>query len=281
MSDAGTNRGNFCYRHPDRQSFVLCQRCGRTICPECQTQAAVGVHCPECVSEARASAPKTKSRVLSTIRRPGDRPIVTYSIIAVTVVMFLLQQVTGGALTRTLLYAPVLTVYDPAYQPWRMITSMFAHASFFHLLFNMFSLYIFGPILERALGRGRFIALYFLAGFGGSVAVLLLAPTSSVLGASGAIFGLMGAFFVIQRSLGGNNPSLLIIIGLNLAIPFILPGSNISWQAHVGGLIVGATVAFIYTKTRNRRQKFQQIGLLVLVAVALIAAIAAGVALLR
>jgi len=266
MTDSSGTSGNTCYRHPDRQSFVLCQRCGRTICPACQTQAAVGVHCPECVNEARASAPRTKSRARTAFRSSSDQPVITYSIIAVTVLVYLLQWVSGNALTREIIYAPYLTVVEP----WRMFTSIFAHASPVHLLFNMFSLYIFGPVLERALGRARFVVLYLLAGFGGSVAVLLLAPMTNVLGASGAIFGLMGAFFIIQRSFGGTNRSLLIIIGLNLVFPFLV-GGNISWQAHVGGLIAGGLAALIYTKTRNRRQKNQQILLLVGLAAALVA----------
>ncbi len=266
MTDSSGASGNTCYRHPDRQSFVLCQRCGRTICPACQTQAAVGVHCPECVNEARASAPRTKSRARTAFRSSSDQPVITYSIIAVTVLVYLLQWISGGAVTSQIIYAPFLTVVEP----WRMITSIFAHASPVHLLFNMFSLYIFGPVLEHALGRARFVVLYLLAGFGGSVAVLLLAPMTNVLGASGAIFGLMGAFFIIQRSFGGTNRSLLIIIGLNLVFPFLV-GGNISWQAHVGGLIAGGLAALIYTKTRNRRQKNQQILLLVGLAAALVA----------
>jgi membrane associated rhomboid family serine protease len=268
MTDSSGTSGSTCYRHPDRQSFVLCQRCGRTVCPACQTQAAVGVHCPECVNEARASAPRTKSRVRTAFRSSSDQPVVTYSLIAVTALVYLLQVISGGAVTREIVYAPFLTIVEP----WRMITSIFAHASIFHLAFNMFSLYIFGPVLERALGRARFSVLYLLAGFGGSVAVLLLAPGNNVLGASGAIFGLMGAFFVIQRSFGGTNRSLLVIIGLNLVFPFIV-GGNVSWQAHLGGLIVGGLAALVYTKTRNRRQKNQQILLLVGLALALVALI--------
>jgi membrane associated rhomboid family serine protease len=272
MSESTGSAGNFCYRHPDRQSFVLCQRCGRTICPECQTQAAVGVHCPECVRESRASAPKTKSRLRMAIRPGSGRPVVTLTLIGLSVVVFLLQLVTGGTsgtVSRALLYYPFGTIVEP----WRMITSVFAHGSIFHLAFNMYTLYIFGQMLEDALGRARFLTLYLLAGFGGSVAVLLLAPGSSVLGASGAIFGLMGAFVVIQRGFGGTNRSLLVILGLNLVFPFLIPGSNISWQAHVGGLIVGGVLGLIFLKTRARRQRALQIGSIVAVGVALVALI--------
>jgi len=151
------------------------------------------------------------------------------------------------------------------------------HGSIWHLLFNMYSLFIFGPIIEHLVGRVRFLALYLLAAFGGSVAVLVLAPSQAVVGASGAIFGLLGAFFIIQRRLGGNNTGLVVLIGLNLVIGFI-PGMSISWQAHIGGLIAGAAVAAIYTATRRPKQKAVQVAGLVGVAAALVAitVVAAG-----
>ena len=141
-----------------------------------------------------------------------------------------------------------------------MLTSLFVHSqgSLFHILFNMVSLFVIGPILERALGRVRFLVLYLLSGLGGSGAVLLLAPGTPVVGASGAIFGLLGAIFIIQRRLGGNTTQLLVVIALNLAIGF-LPGTNIAWQAHLGGLIVGALVALIYLRTRREDQRRLQV----------------------
>src|SRR5690606_18074588 len=137
----------------------------------------------------------------------------------------------------------------------------------------------FGRILEQALGRWRFLALYLISGFGGSIAVLLLAPTISVVGASGAIFGLLGAFFVIQRGLGGNNLQLVLVIGLNLVIGFVVPG--IAWQAHIGGLIVGALVAFVYLKTRRASQKNTQLLLLGAVVAGLVVVTIIGVTLLQ
>lgn len=281
MSQAEPNPANYCYRHPDRQSFVLCQRCGRTICPECQTQAAVGVHCPECTREARASLPRRKPAVVSAARIAinNGAPVATWSIMALCVVVFAIQYLTGGpqagAATQALIYYPPLTPFEP----WRMVTALFIHASFIHIGLNMFSLYIFGPILERMLGRGRFIALYLLSGFGGSVAVLLIAPQIAVLGASGALFGLFTAFFVIQRGLGGNGNSLLVLIAINLVIGFI-PGFNIAWQAHVGGLVVGAVVALVFMKTRRIDRRTTQILLLVGVAAALVALTFAGLELM-
>lgn len=279
MSDQSGNPDNFCYRHPDRESYILCQRCGRTVCTECQTQAAVGVHCPECTREARQSAPRTKPAVVTAINRArrGDGPAATWSIIGVTAVVYLLQLVSDGAVIRALAYAPLLTEIEP----WRMLTSLFVHSqqSFLHILFNMYSLWIFGRILEQVLGRWRFLALYLISGLGGSVAVLLLAPAISVVGASGAIFGLLGAFFVIQRRMGGNSLQLVIVIGLNLVIGFVVPG--IAWQAHIGGLIVGALVALVYLKTRRPAQANLQRLLLVAVVAALIVVAILGVALMH
>lgn len=268
MSESASTSSNVCYRHPKRESYVLCQRCGRTICPECQTQAAVGVQCPECVREGQASVPRVKSPLRAAFSKGSTKPVVTWTIIAVSVVLFALQNipVIGNYVSSYGAYRPVYTEL----LPWTMITSIFLHWSILHILFNMYSLFIIGPPLERLLGRGRFIALYLISGFGGSVAVLLLAPASLVAGASGAIFGLLGAFFVIQRRLGGTNVQLLVIVGLNLVIGFI-PGLNISWQAHVGGLIAGAAVAFIFTRTRQPGQRNTQILMVSLVAVALVA----------
>jgi len=261
-----TSRG-FCYRHPDRPSFVLCQRCGRTVCPQCQTQAAVGVHCPECVREARATAPRTRPAILTSLRS-GSAPVVTYSIIALCLVVFVAQNIPGTVGTIVDLYGAYRSGYTELV-PWTMITSMFLHGSIPHLALNMFSLYIFGSILERSLGRLRFAALYFISGFGGSVAVLLISPGTAVVGASGAIFGLLGAFFVIQRKLGGNNIQLIILIALNLIIGFV-PGLNIAWQAHLGGLVVGAAVSFVYLRTRRVDQRRVQLLGVTGIAVALV-----------
>ncbi len=267
MTSAESRSSNTCYRHPDRQSYILCQRCGRTICPQCQTQAAVGVQCPECVREGQASMPRTKPAFVTALRS-GNAPVVTYSIIALCVIVWLLQIIPNSPVTDALVYYGPYT-YS---QPWRMLTAAFVHStsSPIHLAFNMFSLFIFGPILERLVGRVRFLVLYLVSAFGGSVAVLLLAPLTPVVGASGAIFGLMGAFFVIQRKFGGNSTYLVVLIGINLVIGF-LPGTNVSWQAHLGGLIAGAAVAFVYVRTRRADQKVLQAVLVAVVVIVLIA----------
>lgn len=266
MSDPATDRSNFCYRHPDRQSFVLCQRCGRTICPECMTQAAVGVVCPECMREQRASAPRTKPAVLTRVRSAAGRgaPVVTYSLIGITLAVFVLQLIPGLAITDRLLYAGVYSIPGNL-EPWRMVTSVFVHSTslIFHVLLNMYTLWIFGQLLEGLLGRWRFLSLYLISGLGGSVGVLWLSdPRVGVVGASGAIFGLMGAFLVIQRRLGGQTTQLFVLLGINLVIGFV-PGFNVAWQAHLGGLVTGALVGFIFVETRKRSQQALQVWLLV------------------
>ena len=261
---------NVCYRHPDRASFVLCQRCGRTICPECQTPGAVGVICPECMKQQRAEAPRTKPAILTRLSARGA-PVVTYSIIGITVLVFLLQWVPGLNATAQLLFAPPY-VSDVAFEPWRLLTAVFVHSTgfIFHILLNMYTLWIFGQLLEPMLGRGRFLALYLISGLAGSVGVVLLAaPNTPVVGASGAIFGLMGAFLVIQRRLGGNMTQLLVLVGINLVIGFV-PGLNIAWQAHVGGLAAGALVGLILIETRSPRRRGLQIALLVTLSLVLL-----------
>ncbi|WP_235933855.1 rhomboid family intramembrane serine protease [Agromyces humi] len=272
MSEAGADRTNFCYRHPDRQSYILCQRCGRTICPECQTQAPVGVICPECMREQRATAPRTKPAAWTRVRSAAGRgaPVVTYSLIGITALVYLLQWIPGLGVTNALFFSPVfMTEVLP--EPWRAITSVFLHSTslFVHILLNMYTLWIFGRLLEPMLGRIRFLALYLISGLAGSIGVVVFAaPTTQVLGASGAIFGLMGAFVVIQRRLGGNMTQLYVLLAINLAIGFI-PGANISWQAHLGGLIGGALVGLILLETRSRSRRGLQIGLLIGLAVVL------------
>ncbi|KQX05149.1 hypothetical protein ASC59_13130 [Leifsonia sp. Root1293] len=268
-----TNRpdaGDYCYRHPDRQSYILCQRCGRTICPECQTPGAVGVFCPECMKEQRANAPRTKPAILTRLSGRG-KPVVTYSIIGVTLAVVLLQLIPALNVTQYLLFQPVY-MSTVALEPWRMLTTVFVHSTGFilHVALNMYTLWIFGQLLESLLGRGRFLALYLISGLAGSVAVIWLAsPLTAVVGASGAIFGLMGAFLVIQRRLGGNMTQLLVLVGINLVIGFI-PGTNIAWQAHVGGLVAGAIMGLIFVETRNARQRTLQTVLIVALALVLL-----------
>jgi len=257
------NRDNFCFRHPDRQSFVLCQRCLRTICAECQTQAPVGVICPECLTAQR----KAESPAQRRARRQsasmasmfsGRPPTVTAVIVAVTAFVGLLQMIPGFGtqVTQTLLFfAPSLypQFNGGVSEPWRLLTPLIVHGGFFHLALNMLALYVIGRSLEPMLGKWRFLALYLISGLGGSVAVALIEPLQPVVGASGAIFGLFGAILVIGRKAGANMTGIIVILGINLVIGF-LPGFNIAWQAHIGGAIAGALVGLILVRTTRPSQ---------------------------
>ena len=266
------NSDNFCYRHPDRQSFVLCQRCMRTICPECQTQAAVGVICPECLGQQAKTQTPAQRKAERRWARPravtasDSRPLVTYGIIAVTTLAWLVGLIPGVGDTvqnALLFWGPALyPELTGTFEPWRLLTASLVHSGFWHIGLNMLALWMMGRSLEPVLGRWRFLALYLLSALGGAVAVALLSFTTPVVGASGAIFGLFGALIVIGRHIGANIGGIAIILAINLAIGFI-PGFNISWQAHVGGLAVGALVGLIYARTRSVRRQGLQIGLLV------------------
>lgn len=250
-----------CPRHPDRISYVTCQRCARPACPECQVTAAVGTQCVDCVQEANRNIPTT--RTVFGGKATDGRPLVTYVLIGLNAAVFGLQMVVSG-LTDALMYAGLYTsAYLPP-EPWRMLTSAFAHSPDFlgHIAFNMYALYICGRVLEPMLGRLRFLALYLISALGGSVAVLLIAsPQQGVVGASGAVFGLFAALFVLLRSRGVPVVQIAILVAINLAIGFIVPG--IAWEAHVGGLLVGAAIAavFAYAPKGTNRALMQWAGL--------------------
>jgi membrane associated rhomboid family serine protease len=295
-SELRSNPDNFCYRHPDRQSFVLCQRCLRTICSECQTQMPVGVICPECLRDQQKSSgaprPRRAPRILRAVRSDDSRPLVTYGIIGVTFFAFVVGLIPGaGAAVQSLLalYPPLLyPQFSGTFQPWRLFTVLFVHSGFWHVGLNMLALWMLGRSLEPMLGRSRFLWLYVLSGLGGSVAVVLFGFTSAVVGASGAIFGLFGALLVIGRHIGANITGIAVVLGINLVITF-LPlltsglggggGVQISWQAHVGGLAAGALVGLIYARTRTIRRRKLQIWLLGATAAALVALLAVPLAL--
>lgn len=277
--DFASNRENFCYRHPDRQSFVLCQRCMRTICPECQTQAPVGVICPECMKEqrkAQSPAQRRASRRWVGAVATDSRPLVTYVIIAITAVFGVLQLLLNRLIDftdLTLYWTPYLFPdLTGRFEPWRLLTSMLVHGGIWHFLLNMLALWMIGRILEPMIGRWRFLALYLIGGLGGSVAVAVIDPLSAVVGASGGIFALMGALLVIGRHIGGDIRGILVILGLNLVVGFVFEG--IAWQAHLGGAIIGALIGLIYARTRLRRQRIVQISLLVAVTAVLVIVLA-------
>jgi len=226
-----------CYRHPNTVSYVSCNRCERPICPECQVSAPVGVQCVECVAQANRSLPQQKTEFGGRFR-PGA-PFITYAVIVLNVLVYVLQWIIPG-FTNSLVLAPALA----AYEPWRLITSAFAHSmgSFLHLAMNMYGIYIFGTLLEPKLGRLRFTWLYLISAVGGSLGILLLsAPLSATLGASGALAGLFLATFVVYRSNKQALRQMGIILVLNIVLGIVVQG--ISWQGHLGGAIMGVLAA--------------------------------------
>jgi membrane associated rhomboid family serine protease len=235
--------------------------------------AAVGHQCVECVNEGAKSvrAPRTQFGG----KLSNGTPVLTYGLIAVNVLMFVLQMTSKNLEGELTLWSPGVAIHD---QYYRLVTSAFLHYGITHLLFNMWALYVVGPPLEAWLGRLRFGALYALSGLGGSVLVYLLSPLqSATAGASGAIFGLFGAIFVVARRLRLDVRWVAAVIVINLVFTFVGPALGtgaISWQGHVGGLITGAAVAaaFVYAPRahRNAIQAGVAVGA-VLIFVALIA----------
>lgn len=248
-----------CPRHPDRAAYVRCQRCGRPACPECQRPAAVGVQCVDCVRASKRVAPRARTVFGGRADEAvvNGRPVVTLTIIGLCVVSWLAQMATSGAWTELLWFWP----WGGVIEPWRFLTASFLHStSPLHILFNMYALWITGQFLEPLLGRLRFAVLCLLAAVGGSVGVLLLAgePFVSdawvrpVVGASGMVFGLFGAMLPVMRRLGRSTGQVLVLLAINGAIGFFVP--NISWQAHLGGLITGALVAYAYAYAPKERR---------------------------
>jgi membrane associated rhomboid family serine protease len=270
-----------CYRHPGRETYLSCVRCGRPACPECLRSAPVGHQCVECIREGsrgdRRPATVFGGRVISGA-------VATWVLLCLNVAFYLAEWV----------YPPIVDdlvmvggIYDRAShhlvgvaygQDYRLITSAFLHEPGFagfgpaHIIFNMWALMLVGPALERVLGSVRFLALYLLSALGGAVLFYVLVPPySEALGASGAIFGLFGAWFVVAKRLRADTRSIVFLIGVNLALSFVL--ANVAWQDHVGGLLTGValTAAFAYAPRQHRTMI--QAGTGVLILAVLIAAV--------
>ncbi len=190
--------------------------------------------------------------------RTGVTPVVTYVLIAINVAMFAVQWASPALERQLVLWPPAVATGEV----WRIFTSAFLHYGLIHILFNMWALWLLGPSLEKWLGRPRFVALYVLSAFGGGVLVYLLAPlNSATAGASGAIYGLFGAAFVVCRRFGIPAQWIAMLIGINLVFTFApVLGSNISWQGHVGGLVTGALVATVFAYGPKDRGEVAQIG---------------------
>lgn len=246
-----------CYRHPDRQTYVRCTRCGRYICPECMRSAAVGHQCVDCVNEGARSVRRPRSAFGGVLRR-STTPVITYGLIAVNVAMFVLQTASRGLQSRLVLWPPAVADGEL----YRLVTSAFMHYGIAHLLFNMWALYIVGPPLEIWMGRLRFGALYGLSALGGAVLVYLVSPLNAgTAGASGAVFGLFGATFVVAKRLNLDVRWVVILIAINLVMTFSIPG--ISWQGHIGGLATGALIAAAYVYPPPTRRTLVQVGVTV------------------
>jgi membrane associated rhomboid family serine protease len=249
----------YCYRHPDRETGLSCSVCERPICTECATFAAVGIRCPE-----HSGAPQGVARVTQGVKRAsyeGTGALVTKVLIALNVAIFVVNLAQGGSLGSnggSLFYDWALVgrvTFDGVTlsgvgegEWWRLMTSVFLHGSIIHLGLNMLMLWWIGGPIEQAIGRGRYLLLYVVSGLAGSAGALLLTqPNQITIGASGAIFGLLGAALVFERQrnyvLGG---SALGIIVINLVLSFSVPGISIG--GHVGGLIGGALCALALSR---------------------------------
>jgi membrane associated rhomboid family serine protease len=230
-----------CYRHPDRETGVACSECGRPICPDCMVFAPVGIRCPDHAGQAKGAA-----RVTQGVRRAsyeGTGALVTKALVALNVGVYLLELGMGGNINGTsneiyrkgVLYGPV--VADGEW--WRLFTSMFLHYGPLHLGLNMLALWWFGSAVERVFGRGRYLLLYVVSGLAGSAGALIASPDALTVGASGAIFGILGAAFVLERQrtyvLGGGAGALIV---LNIVFSLAVPGISIG--GHLGGLAGGA-----------------------------------------
>ena len=238
--------------------------------------ASVGHHCPTCVAEGAATVRQPRTTLGGRVAADTSR--VSMTIVAVNVVVFVLGLAMGERELQgrfgNIAGAPgAFGVADGEH--YRLLTSAFLHGGVFHILMNMFALAQLGPVLEGALGRLRFTALYVLSALGGSVLSYLLSdPLQLGVGASGAIFGLFGAYYVVVRRLGGETRSIVTLLVINLVITFTIP--IIDWRAHLGGLVTGAVVAaaFAYVPRGPSRGRLQAVACLA-VAVLLAAAVVA------
>lgn len=244
-----------CFRHPDRPTGLRCARCGRPACHECLREAPVGFHCVECIDKERKGA---AGRMPRTVRAGNlratlaARPSVTYALIAVNVVVYLItaaqsasvmNNTAGSGLYERFSLVPGLVARG---EWWRLIGSGFLHFGLLHLAVNMYALYVVGVACENALGKLRYGLVYAVGLIGGSTAVMFGAWNGQTAGASGAIFGLFGAVLIILLRLRRNPNMMIAVIVINVIISVSVPG--ISWLGHLGGFIAGtaATAAIVY-----------------------------------
>jgi membrane associated rhomboid family serine protease len=268
-----------CYRHPDRETYLSCSECGRPICAECMTPAPVGQRCPEHSGRSQGVA-RVRSGFwgFTTAGTPG---LVTRTLIGINVGIYLLELATGGSINgvgskifeKGALFGPLVAQGDW----WRLITTAFLHYGPIHLGFNMLFLYWVGTPVEQYLGRTRFLIVYFVSGLAGSAGALVLSPDAVTVGASSAIFGILGAALVLERQgsyvLGGSAMGLIII---NLVLSFVL--SNISIGGHIGGLIGGAACMLALSRFGRGHGAYGRIGATELAGIVAVAALSVAIA---
>jgi membrane associated rhomboid family serine protease len=229
------SRETFCYGHPKTPTRLRCTRCDRPICARCAIPASVGQQCPECVAEAHRNTRKARS----TLRAMAPA---VFALIVINVAVYVAQKA-FPIVTQRFSSQPVLIARG---QWWRLITPMFLHSPFliWHIVFNTMALFIYGPNVERAYGTRRFVALYLVTGFVAGAVSYAFGPCNVYgLGASGAIFGVIGVLLVYlfkrRRSAAEGQflRGLLVLVGINFLIPFVYPGIDV--YAHLGGLGAG------------------------------------------
>lgn len=267
-----TDRLPGCYRHPDRDTGIRCTRCERPICPECMVSASVGFQCPECVRAGSGTGHRPSANVPRTVAGgvvADDPQLVTKILIGLNAAVFLLGLAAPALVVHLELLgryveyagAPVEGISTGQYH--RLLTSVFLHVEWWHIVGNMIGLWVIGGPLEAALGRARYLAVYLLSGLGGSALVYLLTPPNTpTLGASGAVFGLLGATAVLARRLRYEMRPVIVMVVLMLVLTFVRIGDmQVSWQAHVGGLVTGALVgAGLLVPAAGRRRALIQWG---------------------
>jgi len=287
LAGMSTVETKYCYRHPDRATGLSCSECGRPICEDCMTVAPVGLRCPEHATSGgrltRARRPRSARVSFRAPALPTRRTtaLVTKVLIGLNVAVYLITCVQGHGINtpggslfdKWLLYGPYVARGDW----WRLITAAFLHEGILHIGFNMMALWFVGGPVEEYLGRLRYVLLYLVSGLAGSAGALFQSPLSPTVGASGAIFGILGALLVIEwHETGRLMGTAMTWIVLNLAISFAVPG--ISWGGHVGGLIAGILCTLAYSRFGRGHSAYSRLGLVavsVIVGVAVLSVAAA------
>jgi membrane associated rhomboid family serine protease len=254
-----------CYRHPGRETWVSCVRCGRHACPDCLRDAAVGQQCVDCVRGTGPGATRNPRQARTVFGgRPSSGAVVTFTLMGLNILLYLVELAHTSLASDWWMVGYASPTGFPPYQGvaagqwYRLLTSAFLPGTgslgLLDIAFNMWALYVVGPGLEQMLGRVRFLTIYLVSAVGGSVLFYYLAAQNMpALGASGAIFGLFGAWFVASRRLRMDSRGIVMLIAINLALSFIYRGT-IAWQDHVGGLVTGTLLmaAYAYAPRKNR-----------------------------